>query len=119
MTDQNDDDDNALLITAYLLGELSTAEQEKLEARYFLDDALFERLLATEDDLIDRYARGRMSDQERERCERHFLKSPARRKRVGFERLLPHQAAVPAAAHHRRLSCWRALRDLMRPKSPR
>ena len=117
MTDQ--DDDNALLIMAYLLGELSMPEQEELEARYFADDALFERLLAAEDDLIDRYARGQMSDQERARCERHFLKSPARRKRVGFERLLLHQVGVTADAHRRRLSCWRALRDLMRPKSPR
>ena len=34
------------MITAYLLGELSDAEQEEIEVRYFADDALFEQLLA-------------------------------------------------------------------------
>ena len=38
------------MITAYLLGELSDAEQEAMEVRYFTDDALFEQLLAIETD---------------------------------------------------------------------
>lgn len=102
------------MITAYLMGELSEPEQEQMEVRYFTDDDLFQRLLALEDDLINRYARGVMSDGERKRCERYFMKSPARRERVGLVSV--PLGGEPAGA--RRLSWWRALRGLWRPKSP-
>jgi anti-sigma factor RsiW len=105
------------MITAYLLGELSDAEQEEIEVRYFTDDALFEQLLAIEDDLIDRYVRGQITDSERLRLERHFMKSPARRKRVRFaEALLRHVGVLAADVHRQRLSWWRELMTLMRPK---
>lgn len=114
MTDQNND---SKLITAYLLGELSEAEQDQLEARYFTDDALFERLLEIEDDLIDRYARGDISDRERLRLERHFLKSPARRKRVRFAKaILRHVTVLAADIHHGRRSWWRELMARLQPK---
>lgn len=116
MTDQHDD---PKIITAYLLGELSEHEQEQLEARYFADDALFEQLLAIEDELIDRYARGEISGPERLRLERHFMKSPARRKRVRFaEALLRHISLLAADVHRQRLSWWRELAALLRLKEP-
>jgi anti-sigma factor RsiW len=115
VTDQTND----LMITAYLLGELSEGEQEKLEARYFADDALFEQLLAIEDELIDRYARGQMTDTERQRLERHFMKSPARRKRVRFaEALLRHVSALAADVRRQRLSWWHELKVLLQPNEP-
>jgi anti-sigma factor RsiW len=105
------------MITAYLLGELSDAEEEAIEVRYFTDDALFEQLLDIEDDLIDRYARGQITDSERRRLERHFMKSPARRQRVRFaEALLRHVGALAADVRHQRLSWWRELIRLVRPK---
>jgi anti-sigma factor RsiW len=107
------------MITAYLMGELSEHEQEAIEVRYFADDALFEQLLAIEDDLIDRYARGQITDTERQRLERHFMKSPERRKRVRFAvALLRLVGALAADAHHQRLSWWRELKALLRPKEP-
>lgn len=116
MTDQSND---SKMITAYLLGELSEPEQEEIEVRYFTDDALFEQLLAIEDDLIDRYARGQMSDSERLRLERHFMKSPMRRKRVRFAAaLLRHIGALAADVRRQRLSWWRELRMLLRAKGP-
>jgi anti-sigma factor RsiW len=116
VTDQNND---PKLITAYLLGELSEFEQDQLEARYFVDDALFERLLEIEDDLIDRYARGDISDRERLRLERHFLKSPARRTRVRFaEAMLRHVTMLAADVRQARLSWWRELMMRLQPKRP-
>ena len=116
MTDQSND---SKLLTAYLLGELSDAEQEAIEVRYFTDDALFEQLLDIEDELIERDARGQISDSERRRLERHFLKSPARRKRLRFaEALLRHVGALAADVRRQRLSWWRELMRLLRPKGP-
>lgn len=116
MTEQHNDSKR---ITAYLLGELSEREQEQLEARYFADDALFEQLLAIEDELIDRYAHGEMAGTERLRLERHFMKSPARRKRVRFaEALLRRLSPLAADVHRQRLSWWRELTALLRPKEP-
>lgn len=116
MTDRAND---PKLITEYLLGELSEREQERLEARYFADDALFELLLALEDELIDRYARGEITGSERRRLERHFLKSPARRKRVRFaSALLRHIGQFAADVRRQRLSWWRTLAALVRSKGP-
>ena len=116
MTDRANDPN---LIIKYLLGELSEREQERLEARYFVDDALFELLLAIEDELIDRYARGEVMGRERRRLEHHFLKSPARRKRVRFAgALLRNVGQLAADVRRQRLSWWRELAALLRPKGP-
>ena len=40
------------VIRRYLLGELPEQEQTAVEARYFLDDAFFEQLVAAEKELI-------------------------------------------------------------------
>lgn len=99
----------------YLLGELPEDQQAELEARYFADDELFELLLATEDDLLDRYARGEFSEHERKRLERHFLQSQARRKRLMFtEALLKHLATLAADVRRERTSWWRELKSLLR-----
>jgi hypothetical protein len=66
----------------YLLGKMSEAEQAQLEEAYFADDALFERLLAVKDDLVDAYARGALGVQKRQEFEQHFLASEPRRQRV-------------------------------------
>jgi anti-sigma factor RsiW len=116
VTNQSND---TKMITAYLLGELSEPEQEEIEVRYFADDALFEQLLAIEDDLIERYARDQMSDSERLRLERHFMNLPARRMRMRFaEALQRYISALAVDVHQQRLSWWRELMRLLRPKEP-
>jgi anti-sigma factor RsiW len=108
--------DDEELMHRYLLGELPEEEQEKLEARYFADDELFELLLVIEDDLLDRYARGNFSEHERKRLERHFLQSQARRKRLMFtEALMKHLAALAQDVRRERTSWWRQLKSLLRP----
>ena len=44
----------------YLLGRLPEEAEAELERRYLADDALFEELLAIEDDLRDAYVRGEL-----------------------------------------------------------
>jgi anti-sigma factor RsiW len=110
-----DQQDDANLITAYLLGELSEQEQEQLEIRYFSDDELFNKLLAIEDELIDLYARGDITVAERVRLERHFLASPDRRKRVQLAKALLRQvSALAQEVRGQRLSWWRELKVLLR-----
>jgi hypothetical protein len=72
----------------YLLGNLSEAEQSRLEERFFQDVELSELLSEIEDDLIDQYVRGELSNRERERFEHHFLISERRRQKVDFARAL-------------------------------
>ena len=78
----------------YLLGESSEQEQIQLEEAYFDDDALFERLRAVKDELIDAYARGDLTGQKRERFEQHFLASEPRRQRVEEARRLIRAVTV-------------------------
>jgi len=66
----------------YLLGEMSEQEQERLEQKYFEDEALFERFLAVKDDLVDAYARGELRADKRKRFEQHFLATQPRRDRA-------------------------------------
>lgn len=72
----------------YLLGLCSPADREHIESEYFEDKDAFQKMLSAEDDLIDAYARGELSSEERRNFEEHFLKSSNGRKRVEFARAL-------------------------------
>lgn len=75
-------------LTAYLLGRLSTEDEEAVESEYFHAPGAWERLQAVEDDLIDAYAAGRLGGDDARRFEEHFLNSPERRERVAFAKAL-------------------------------
>jgi len=100
------DQDDTERLHRYLLGSLSAAEGDAVEAAYLAGDDAFRRLLAAEEELIDSYAAGALSEADRRRFEEHFLASPARRERVAFARALARlppaetssAAATPAAA---------------------
>lgn len=72
----------------YLLGDLPETEQTAVEQEYFVDQEKFEEVWATENDLVDRYVRGRLSRRERELFERNYLQSPKHRERVAISRKL-------------------------------
>ncbi|HJQ24650.1 MAG TPA: hypothetical protein VKA60_12100 [Blastocatellia bacterium] len=105
------------MITAYLLGELPEHEQQELEACYFKDHTLFAEVLAIEDELLDRYARGDVSFEEGARFERHFLNSPGRRKRLRvIQAGLRQVSALAADVRRQRLSWWGELKALLRSR---
>jgi len=66
------------LIRSYLLGELPESEQERIEERLVtdFDQDFFEAVLMIESELVEDYALGLISDQERAKLERGLLMSP-------------------------------------------
>ncbi len=108
----------AQIIQRYLLGELTEGEQEELEQRYFNDRRLFEQMVQTENELVDRYARGLLSTEVRNRFERYYLAHPQRRERAKFAESLAAKldqidgVAVAPPTHSE--SLWGRLLDSMR-----
>ncbi len=98
------------MMARYLLGELSESEQADLEQRYFADSAVFARLSQCETDLIDDYARGRLSPAMRERFEQAYLANPERRARVRFSEALAAKldrgASRAVAARQSETASW-------------
>jgi hypothetical protein len=72
----------------YLLGELSDEEKTYVEEKYFAGADYFEQLLDLEDELIYQYVHNKLSQEDRQRLERHFLVSPERREKVKLARAL-------------------------------
>jgi len=79
----------------YLLGLCSPAERERVEAEYFNDADAFEKMVGAEDDLIDAYARGELTTEERRRFEERFVNSSRGRERVQFARAFTGAVVPP------------------------
>jgi anti-sigma factor RsiW len=76
----NDD----LLIAQYLLGTLSEEEAERLDEMSIADDTFAARLQIVENDLVDAYISGELSDQLLESFKSYYLASPKRREKVAI-----------------------------------
>jgi len=81
----NNSDQN---LVRYLLGELSETESEAVEQEYFSDPQLFGRLVEAENELVDKYARGQLSPELRDRFSSFYLSHPERRERGRFAEAL-------------------------------
>lgn len=77
------------LIHWYLLGAVSPEEEEHIEHRLQQETEYGELLLLVEEDLVDDYARGLLSEGERDLFEQNFLTTPER-----HQKLMLAQAAV-------------------------
>lgn len=93
-----------LEIRLYLLGRLEPGHRfQQVEERMLTQDDYYEELLIVEDEMIDLYLAGALSPDERESFERHFLKTPERRRKLNFARTLRrYVAGVPRPAPPRR-----------------
>ncbi len=108
------------IMTSYLLGELSEPEQAALEEKYFSDPRVFDQILKTENELLDNYARGRVSPQVRERFEQYYLLHPGRRERMKFaealatriDKIEPSENAIERTASA--MSWWGGLLTTLR-----
>lgn len=76
----------------YLLGDLPESEATSLEQEFFTDDGKFDEMWEIESNLVEGYVRGRLSSDDRERFERHYLASPVHRQRVAVVRNLIKKA---------------------------
>ena len=91
-----------VVLTRYLLGNLTETEEIQVEDRAFADPEYLTALETAEADLIDTYVNGGLSPAERRSFERRFLMSPTRWKKVEFARALAKVAAESAPRPVRR-----------------
>jgi hypothetical protein len=76
---------------------MSEQERSEFEDQYLVSDDVFEELVAAENDMIDAYVRGKLSEAGRRQFESSFLVSAERRKRVEFARSLMNYPAPSAS----------------------
>lgn len=85
------DPDN--LAARFLLGKLGEEEIAEIEKDYFASQKLFEEILAAENDLIDAYATGMLSAEDKRLFENRLLLSAGQRQRVEFAKTLVEYAS--------------------------
>lgn len=90
-------------IREYLLGRLNEDDQQKLEERLMIEDALFEELEISKSELIEEYRAGELTQEEHGWFEQHYLASPEGRRNHVFSLALdcveapaPAPVSVPA-----------------------
>ena len=71
-------------IRQYLLGNLSEEIRQRVEERLITEDSFFEELLLGEEELIDDYVSGELTDDDRLKFEEHFLSTPERHEKLRF-----------------------------------
>ena len=71
-------------IKTYLLGELDDARRNQLEERLLNDREMFEEVLISEDELVDQYLAGKLTDTEKKQFETHFLITKDRQQKFRF-----------------------------------
>jgi hypothetical protein len=81
----------------YLLGSLPPDRLDEIEQRILTNNDFHLEVEIAEEELLDRYAQGKMVGQERERFEKYFLASPLRQQRLKFA--LAFQKKLNSAAH--------------------
>src|SRR5262245_40502598 len=118
-----DDRANEKLITSFLLGELSESDRASVEERFFVDDHFYTQLLALQEELASDYVQGRLSSEQRQHFEQHFMQSARRRQRVDFAAVL-HRAVTEGAgetveSEPGRGSAWWSFLTRLRPQRDR
>jgi hypothetical protein len=69
---------------AYLLHQMPEAERAAFEERWFTEPEIYQRLQMAEAELLDDYARGKVSRGQRRRIERYLLGSEFQRGKMAF-----------------------------------
>ena len=69
---------------SYLLGTLEEDRRTQFEERILAEPGIYEELLIAEDELIDQYVAGDLSELERQRFESHFLITAERQANLRF-----------------------------------
>ena len=85
---------HAKLLQRFLLGMLSGEERDRIEREYISDEVKFEDLGVAENELVDSYVRGELSEEEQRHFRLHYLSSTDRRSKVDFARSLNEVAVL-------------------------
>jgi hypothetical protein len=96
-------------------------DRQRLESEYLADDTVWETLITVENDLIDSYVRGGLSEPQRREVEQHYLDSPEKHERLELARLLMdrkvRQSVIVAPIEKREQHGWlERLLDLLRER---
>lgn len=75
-------DEEERVLRRYLLGELNEDEQERVEVRFITDLDFKQRALIVEDELVEDYLSGELSDAEKALFTGHFLATPEQRQKL-------------------------------------
>lgn len=105
--DRADDLEGVGELRAFLLGTLPDADAERVELSLLSDDALYESLLATEEELIDEYLCGALSPEEASRFLGYLNRLPDGRARIDLAKDLA-RTLRPSAAWRGRLEAMAA-----------
>lgn len=92
-------------LRALLLHQLQEPEMAAHSERILLEEDFAERVQDVETDLLDDYARGRLTSEDRAAVERHLLVSAAQRERARTARALSHLTPSPRS-ERRALLRW-------------
>jgi len=105
------DIDDERVMTRLLVGTLTPAERELVEERLAADPAYFEAVCALEDELILKWHRGELSDEERQLVAHAYQASPSRRVRAASGRLLIDAIDEGKHSDEARWFSWNRLRN--------
>ncbi|HEY9405056.1 MAG TPA: hypothetical protein VIQ24_20560 [Pyrinomonadaceae bacterium] len=94
-----EESENDEAIRRLLLGLSDDKERRGVEELFMTDPEYREKVLVAEDDLIEDYLDGSLSEGERQRFRTHFLSTPRQQRRVRVTRELRSFAAVEVTAH--------------------
>lgn len=92
------------LIRKFFLGDLPESEEDRIQERAFTDPDFYEALLMVEGELVDGYALGLISAEERKKLERGFLMNPHQYQKVRIVRTLEQYISdteAPAIIHEK------------------
>ena len=99
--DQNEQE----TIRRYLLGQAPPEDSSKVEERLLTDGEFYQELLIVEDELIDQYLSGELSEPDRKSFEPHFLLLPERQQKLRFARSLKkYVSSVGTAQPHQSIA---------------
>lgn len=84
--------ESEISIRRYLLGELNDTEREKVEERLFTDSSYNEEALIVEEELLEDYVGGALSDRERELFLKNYLTTPRQRHKLKVAMAFERQA---------------------------
>lgn len=88
--------DDYATIRQYLLGRLSAEDREEFERRFFADEELFEKLQTAEDDLIDDFLSGNLSQGDVNLFHQNFLVGSKREQELRIGKAWRDYAAAHA-----------------------
>ena len=90
----------------YLLGELTEAEQAGIENQIFSSKDFFNTLEAVEDDLIDDFARGRMTQAAKATFLQNYATSTERKQRIALAELMARRQSIKVVPPRSMLLRW-------------